>query len=193
MRVSKLLLSLIMITFLLGGCGSQGNVDNISSNSDDYDVLNIPRAEITEDDFVYRLVTEKEEYQKGYSVKIYAELEYIGDKETVIIYHAASPFYFPIVEKTRDYEINYGMNEPLLSTTLKRGQPLREEYEKSGGYGEQDKKEYVDFIKSFWENGFPAGYYVVDGYVDFYVQSNEDSNDKEDFNIKTQIDFKVNE
>ncbi len=97
------------------------------------------------------------------------------------------------MEKTRDYEINYGMNEPLLSTTLKRGQPLREEYEKSGGYGEQDKKEYVDFIKSFWENGFPAGYYVVDGYVDFYVQSNEDSNDKEDFNIKTQIDFKVNE
>ncbi len=51
MRVSKLLLSLIMITFLLGGCGSQGNVDNISSNSDDYDVLNIPRAEITEGRF----------------------------------------------------------------------------------------------------------------------------------------------
>ncbi|MDQ8738703.1 hypothetical protein [Paenibacillus sp. LHD-38] len=149
MRGFKLLLSLIVITFLLAGCGSQGNADNISSNSADYDVLNKPRAEITEGDFVYRLVTENEEYQKGDSVKLYAELEYIGDKETVTIYHAASPFYFPIVEKTRDYDISYSMNEPLLSTTLKRGEPLREEYKKSGGYDEQDKKRICRFYKKF--------------------------------------------
>lgn len=193
MRVS-ILLGFVTLTILLASCAPQGKIDKSNSDSANYEVINMSSAEVTEGDFIYRLVTEKEEYRSDESVTIYAELEYIGDKETVTIYHSASPFYFPIVEKTRDYDIGYGMDQPLLNTTLKRGELLREEYKKSGGYSEKDKKEYIDFMKIFWENGYPAGYYVVDGYVEFFVQSSVDGKEnKEDFNIKAKIEFEVNE
>ena len=180
----------IMLALLLTSCTSKSESDNIVAKLDNYEVLNT-KDEVTEGDFIYRLVTEKAEYLDNESVRIYAELEYIGDNEEITIYHAASPFYFPMVEKTRDFSIDYPMNQPLISTKLIKGKPLREEYKRSGGYSSQDEKEYVNFIKSFWDKGFPTGYYVVNGFVDFYVQSNE--NDKqEEFNIKAQIDFKVN-
>ncbi|WP_314000845.1 hypothetical protein [uncultured Paenibacillus sp.] len=147
-------------------------------------------AEVTERDFVYRLVSDKKEYVEGEPVLIYAELEYVGDKDSVTIYHASSPFYFPIVEKTRDYVIGYAMDQPLISTTLERGKPLREDYRKSGGYTEQDNKEYIAFMKAFSEgNGFPAGRYEVDGFADFFVESAE--NGQENYKIKAQMEFAV--
>jgi hypothetical protein len=44
-------------------------------------------------------------------------------------------------------------------------------------------------MESFLEDGFPIGYYVINGFVDFYVEDSED--DKQEYNIKGQIDFKV--
>lgn len=85
------------------------------------------------------------------------------------------------------------MDLPLLNTVLKQGEPLHEDYTKSGGYGEQDEKDYVDFMKSFFENGFPTGDYVVDGFVEFYVKSSYESKYKEAYMIKAQINFKVSE
>lgn len=176
---------------VLASCSSeQGTTDNSASELDNYEVLNT-KNEVNEGDFVYRLVTEKGEYHKNESVKIYAELEYIGNSEEVVIFHAASPFYFPMVEKTRNYKIGYPMKEPLESTTLKKGQPLRYKYSRSGGYGSQDEEDYVKFMRSFLEDGFPTGYYIVNGFVDFYVEDSQ--NNKQDFQIKGQIDFNVQE
>lgn len=73
-RKTNLLLGVLTLTILMTSCGAQSNADNINSNSVDYEVLNMPVVETTEGDFVYRLVTEKEEYQEGDSVKISAEL-----------------------------------------------------------------------------------------------------------------------
>lgn len=189
-----ILTGLVLLTVLLASCGAQGKGQTGSGNSDSVndEVTNSSSAEATEGDFVYRLVSEKEQYGAGEAVALYAELEYLGDEEEVTIYHAASPFYFPITEKTRGYEIGYMMEEPLVTTTLKKGEPVREEYKRSGGFSEQDEKDYVDFIKSFLENGFPAGHYVVDGYANFYVQSGvEGTEDKETFTIKANIEFEV--
>ena len=178
-----------MLTLLLSSCTYELESDNEVTKLDNYEVIKT-MDEVTEGDFIYRLVTEKGEYLDNESVNIYAELEYIGDNEEITIYHAASPFFFPMVEKIRDYSIDYPMDEPLISTKLIKGKPLREEYKRSGGYSSQDEKEYVNFMKSFLDNGFPTGYYVVNGFADFYVQSNENGN-KEKYNIKAQIDFKV--
>jgi len=179
----------IMLTLLLSSCTYELESDNEVTKLDNYEVIKT-MDEVIEGDFIYRLVTEKGEYLDNESVNIYAELEYIGDNEEITIYHAASPFFFPMVEKIRDYSIDYPMDEPLISTKLIKGKPLREEYKRSGGYSSQDEKEYVNFMKSFLDNDFPTGYYVVNGFADFYVQSNENGN-KEKYNIKAQIDFKV--
>jgi hypothetical protein len=184
--LKKLLrLSLSIAVLLLVSCSSPQDDDNRFKLGEGLNTS----IEVSEDDFIYRIVTEKGEYLRNEKVKIYAELEYIGDKDEVTIYHAASPFYFPMVEKTRNYQISYPMNLPLISTTLIKGKPLLKEYKKSGGYDSQDEKEYIDFMNSFFNKGFPPGYYVVNGSVDFYVKNGE--NDKKNYNIKGKIEFKV--
>lgn len=147
------------------------------------------KAQVTEGDFIYRLVTEKAVYGESEPVKIFAELEYIGDKEKIEIYHAYTPFYFPMIEKTRNYEIDYFMNQPLVSTELLKGQPLREEFKGSGGYSEGDKKEYKAFMQQIMNGQFPEGQYVVKGFADFYVIDIDGTEKK--YKINAQIDFSV--
>lgn len=184
------LLGIMLIMTILVSCTTQ---NNIADELDNYDVSNLS-YEVAKGVFVYRLVTKMGEYQENEPVKVYAELEYIGEKDEITIFHAASPFYFPIKEKVRSYDIGYSMDEPLLRTTLKQGEPLREEYVKSGGYSEQNEEEYVAFMKNFFEiDGFPIGHYVVDGFADFYIETGENGEEKEDFRIKGQVDFKVTE
>lgn len=162
--------------------------ENISSKLNEYKVDKIEDERI-EGDFIYRLVTEKREYIKGESIKLYAELEYIGEGQEITIYHASSPFHFPMVEKVRNITIGYAMTQPLAKTTLIKGKPIRKEYSGSGGYSGEDKEEYIEFMKSVMDNKFPTGYFVVDGFADFYITNEQ--NDKQDFMIKSRIDFKV--
>lgn len=167
----------------------RGNNSDIALKVDSYDVVRT-KAEVQEEDFIYRLVSEKEQYSDSNAVKVYGELEYIGEQEEITIYHAASPFYFPMEEKVRGIEIPYPMPEPLGSTTLTKGKPFQVEYTGSGAYSEEDEKEYVKFMKDFIENGFPTGYYLVDGYADFFVQK-ETNEEPDKYHLEVQIDFKV--
>ncbi|WP_309122060.1 hypothetical protein [Paenibacillus sp.] len=148
-------------------------------------------AETKEGDFVYRLVSEQGTYDDGKDVRLYAELIFTGPEESVTIYHAASPFYFPIRETTRGYDIGFMMNQPLLHTELRRHVPLRETYVKSGGFSEQDEREYVEFMKRFWKEGFPEGEYVANGYADFFVGNGPDDANKIDYRIGAAVSFSV--
>lgn len=179
----------LLLTLFVSGCGAGNNSSDITSKVDSYDVVRTA-AEVQEGYFVYRLVSEKETYSDSQSVKLYGELEYVGEQEEITIYHAASPFYFPMEEKVRGVEIPYPMPEPLGSTTLLKGKPFRVEYTGSGAYSEEDEKEYVKFMKDFIENGFPTGYYLVNGYADFFVQK-ETNREPDKYHLEAQIDFKV--
>jgi hypothetical protein len=172
------LLLLLVCALMLSACGGvqkSPSADNSQApaNNQKKDVL--PQAqEVKEGDFVYRLVAETAADQAADSVKLYAELEYVGDQDEVTITHAMSPFYFPMKETTRGYDIGYMMDEPLLATTLKKGEPLREQYRVSGGYSEdQDPKDYIQFIKDFTANGFLPGRYEVNGFADFNLLVDE--------------------
>lgn len=184
---SCLLLSMIIL--MLAACGTdEETTSGTTASLEDFSVKNT-EASVTEGDFIYRLVSEKEEYASGGPVKIYAELEYIGDQDTIDIFHAASPFYFPMEEKTRNYEIHYGMEEPLITTTLTKGEPFREQYAGSGGYSDQEDDAYIDFTQNIMNEQFPEGYYVVNGYADFYTEPPE--NGQPNYEIHAEIDFKV--
>ncbi|MFB5282145.1 MULTISPECIES: hypothetical protein [Peribacillus] len=64
----------------------------------------------------------------------------------------------------------------LLSTTLLKGELLRKEYTGgAGGYGSQDNKEYVDFMKQIIKKEFRSGNYVVNGVADFFILINEET------------------
>lgn len=163
-------LLLLMCTMMLTACGDKNkpNADSPQAPANQ-NVDEVPSSkEVKDGDFVYRLVAETAEDQAAGSVKLYAELEYVGDQDEVTITHAMSPFYFPMKETTRGYDISYMMEEPLITTTLKKGEPLREQYRVSGGYSaDQDPKDYIQFIKDFTANGFLPGRYEVNGFADF--------------------------
>ncbi|MCM3612213.1 hypothetical protein M4S82_13220 [Planococcus sp. MERTA32b] len=189
--MKRLLYFLLLLSILLlAACGTAEEDANgdPASNVMEYTVQTT-EAEAAEGDFIYRLVSEKEEYVSGGPVEIYAELEYTGDQETIDIYHAASPFHFPMEEKTRDYEIHYGMEEPLITTTLTKGEPLPGQYAGSGGYSDQEDDDYIKFTQNIMNKQFPAGYYAVEGYADFYTEA-PDGN-KTNYEIYAEIDFKV--
>jgi hypothetical protein len=173
----------LLLIFVLAGCGTNQGKNAVPGNPV------ITSDEVKEDDFIYRLVTEKSEYVEGEEVKIYAELEYIGDKEEISISHAASPFYFPMKEGTRKYDIPYPMNEPLITTILYKGKPHRQVYHGAGGYSSEDDKAYINFIKKIIENQFPSGFYTVNGMAHFYVES--DNQSKQEFKLTGAISFKV--
>ena len=141
------------------------------------------------DDFHIYLASEKEVYEQNEEVVMIAELTYKGDYQKIDIFHGGSPFIFNIKEETRGITIDYVMDQPLLQTTLEKDVPLQEKYKKTGGYGDQDEKEYVAFMKEFLTGKmFPKGKYTVEGVASFYID--EDGEEKT-FSIKTIVQFEV--
>lgn len=148
--------------------------------------LNI-KSEIIEGDFIYRLITEKDHYDKGENVKIYAELEYIGKEDEVEILHGGSPFLFPMNETTRKYEVDYAVTLQGLRTVLKKGEQLRQESSGGGGYSEQDNEAYKEFMKKVMDQNYPSGHYVVNGYTNFTLADEDEKN----YTIEAQVEFYV--
>ncbi|MFA9556903.1 hypothetical protein ACERII_06350 [Evansella sp. AB-rgal1] len=172
-KVLFLLLASVIVIF--ASCNTDSNgVNNVNESVESLNLTT--EVEVIDGDFVYRLVTEKDEYEEHGDVTIYAELEYIGEKDNITINHAASPFYFDIHEITRNYTIHHAVDTPLFSTILHKGEPYREVYIKAGGYSEHDEDDYIQFLIEFWDYGFPTGEYVVEGVADFFTEDNENVN-----------------
>jgi hypothetical protein len=148
------------------------------------------QAEVTEGDFIYRLVSEKAEYEADGPIDVYAELEYIGDKDKVEIYHAVSPFFFPMYEHTRDYEIRYGLPLPKRSTTLVKGEPLKEKFEVNAGYSLAPyDHDFATFAIALNKGQFPKGEYQINGYASFSIENPDDT--EQQFMINGDIGLKV--
>ena len=184
----KILIYTLTILVVLGlyGCQKTEQVKNIKPPKPDE---LYKKSEVIKGDFIYRLVTEKEHYDEGENVKIYAELEYVGEENQVEIMHGSSPFLFPMIETTRDYEIAYAVNLPGNSTILKKGEPMRQEYMGGGGYAEHNKEEYKVFIKKVMKQDFPSGHYIVNGFADFHLA--DEVKDEKKYIIEAQIEFYV--
>lgn len=151
-------------------------------------------AETTQDDFTFRLVSEKEQYKVGEEVVLYGEIFYQGKKEEVTINHSSSAVFFHIIEELRSYDIDYAVQDIGLSTMLQKlGEPHKEQYKKSGNYSPEDSpKEFITFMENFLEeDGFPAGHYTVKGITDFSYAPDDDSEQQEHINLEAMIDFKV--
>lgn len=173
------------VVLILSACGTSGEPKSSE------EPLPPAEASIQEDDFIYRLYTEKDVYGEYGEVAIFAELTYVGEQESIDIYHAASPFYFPIQERTRNYSIDYAMNEPLLTTTLQKGKPLQERYRFAGGYSDQDDKAYAEFIQTIMEKGFPIGEYTIHGTARFFTAFPEEASESQTFELQADVGFYV--
>ncbi|MBO1002165.1 hypothetical protein [Pseudogracilibacillus auburnensis] len=181
-----------IITFVLLLVSCQPTDDFDQTQLEEYEVKQTI-AETREGDFVFRLLSEKEVYEENESVELYGEIIYVGDEEEVSIGHSASAILFSIEEKVRGYTIDYAVEDIGTTTTLKKGENYRKKYKKSIHYSEEiDPKEYIAFAEEFMEgDGFPPGYYVVNGVTDFFLSPVEDDDGAKHFELEAEIDFLV--
>ncbi|WP_210468710.1 hypothetical protein [Sporosarcina sp. 6E9] len=183
----KRMMSLLALVFILVACGTTNN----GSSSDIKDSLPPSENNVKEGDFVYRLFSEKDVYDEFDDLAVFAELTYVGDEESIEIYHAASAFHFPLKERTREFEVGYAMNEPLLMTKLLKDEPYREKYAFAGGYSDDDTVEYRQFVQTIIEKGCPEGEYIMNGSAQFDTIDPSVATDDQKFNMNASIGFTV--
>jgi hypothetical protein len=111
-----------------------------------------------------RIHTDKDEYTAGEAVSCYAILEYVGGADSITI-HSSNPLvYFTV--KGSIFKGDYAVNDELITTTLIKGEPVRFDFVKSGGYSQSDPN------AAFWKNWFsdpevrlPTGEFTISATV----------------------------
>lgn len=156
-------------TFTLGQYAQFVGEDELSK------ILTTPsKAVVSTNDFLYQLEVANTQIQAGEPFELFASLTYTGDQDSITIVHAASPFYYDMTEITRDFELDYFMDQPAITTVLKKGETLKHQYQFTAGYSDQDSEEYRAFVDQFLAGDTPKGSYKVDGYVQFQIEGEDE-------------------
>lgn len=163
----------VICLLFLTGCGTANpkDIENKGNHSIVYD--NKIESESENEEFTFKLISEKDVYKKDEVIKVQGEITYKGEHDTVSIAHAESPIWFFTTNLTEDYHFQTSMTERLIITTLVKNEPLIEVYSFSGGnYDEgQDGKEYDESVwKSMTKLNFPPGQYKIQAKTDFTVE-----------------------
>lgn len=187
--ILKKMFLFVFIALFLTACGTTENTDTTINGTSE--PLPPAEAEETQGDFTYKLISEKDVYDEFGETAIFAEIIYTGELDSIDIYHAASPFSFPFEERTRDFTVDYAMDEPLIITTLEKGIPFRQNYEFAGGYSDTNDEDYVDFVETVIDKGFPEGEYILHGIADFWTEDPVEAADDQKFYLKADIGFNV--
>lgn len=94
--------SSFLFVFILIGCQAslaKNSSDEMNNRKSEEKQKRQVSAETVEGDFIFRLISEKDTYKEGEPVSIYAELEYIGDKESVTIFMPRLHLLYPFMRK----------------------------------------------------------------------------------------------
>jgi hypothetical protein len=122
--------------------------------------------------FEMNLFSDQEVYKSTDKIQIWATLEYMGDGDTVKIWHG-NPYVVFSITDGKDFSSGYIVQDILASTILDRGELYSFDYQKSGGWGADDPS------AAFWENFYsekdlmlPAGEYTVTASGAFSLNGN---------------------
>jgi hypothetical protein len=172
----KRFLSLLLITLAATSCGNSDTSTDRVKKEKTIVSNNQMISEVKVGDFVLQIISEKSAYKVNEDVKISARLKYVGKGKKQKIFHAASPFTFGVFEANRKIGLLSVMDQPLLSSELKRDEWLEKPHTKSAVYLNDDPN--IDFQKEYMQNpGFPAGEYRIKVTADFFVKVGDEEVD----------------
>jgi hypothetical protein len=138
------------------------------------DVEITSNIEVSSQDEIFdiRLYVDKEKYSVDEAINCYATLEYIGDKDSITVY-SSSPLVVFALEDDKYFHGDYAVNDELITTTFQKGQIVRYDYMKSGGWSADD--ENATFYEKFYAEKqliLPANSYKISVIVDCSMDIN---------------------
>lgn len=142
MRKLFIIISSILIFGLYGCATTNNSEENLSAKP----VITNDSKQV--DDFKVSIHVEKD-------LNVYATITYIGDAEKKDIYHGGSIFFFNIYQQDGNFKYEGPMTQPLLTTTLIRNEPHREDFHQ------------------IEQLGLKAGLYEFEAIADFSLDSDD--------------------
>ena len=166
-------ISVLLLAFLLTLVGCQNPQDKEQIDTDETECMESATTQIetetTENDFSLKFHADNSVYSTDEAIKIWATLEYVGDENSVTIWHGDPYIVFSITDGA-DFYISDFIHDILTSTVLEKGEQYRFDYVKSGGWDTEGPD------ADFWENFFqeeelklPAGTYTISVDGEFYL------------------------
>ncbi len=120
--MKKLMLSGVLMVLIVSmglvGCGYDGNNETDST-------VEPEEYEATERDGDFEVTIEVD--GKDNDLSVAASITYLGDEDTIDIYHGGSIFYFNIYQQDGDFQYLGAMDAQLHSTKLVQNEPHRVE------------------------------------------------------------------
>lgn len=172
--VKRIRVFLLATVLLLAAAGcqhqqSQGQSGAEGSESPADESTTQISAEATENDFCLKLFADKDTYRSDEAIQIWATLEYVGDEDTITIWHGEPYVVFSITDGA-DFNTGGVVEDILTSTELQKGRQYHFDYVKSGGYDATAPD--ADFWNQFYQEEalkLPAGTYTVSVAGAFYL------------------------
>ncbi len=155
-KIVNVLISLIFCITILTftACGNKVNEKEKEKSSD--------IAVSTKDDiFELKMYIDKNTYTQDQVIKCYATLEYIGEEDSITVY-SADPLVGFSIKDDKYFDGEYNAWTILKTTTLEKGEIVRFDYAKSGGWSAEDPN--ADFYKNFYSEKeliLPIGKYEI--------------------------------
>lgn len=143
----------------------------------------------TANDFVLKLLADKASYTTDEAIQIRATLEYVGEKDTVTIWHGIPYISFSLTDGA-DFNVDGIIMTVLTSTELNKGEVYEFDYVKSGGFSADDPN--AEFWEKFYREEdlrLPAGTYTVSVRGAFSL-SEDVANDDSGLSCQLQIEVK---
>jgi len=172
-NVKRIELLILVLVLALAGCQSPQNQEQIGADETDRmadgSAAAPIEAETTENNFRLKLYADQSVYSTNEIIKIWAALEYIGDENSVTIWHGDPYIVFSITDGA-DFYVDGFINCVLISTELEKGEQYRFDYGKSGVY--DPKAPDAGFWRKFFQEEelkLPAGTYTISVDGAFYL------------------------
>ena len=115
MKISVLLLAFLLT---LVGCQNPRNQEQIETDKTDATATTQIEAETTENDFTLKLYTDNSVYSTDEAIKIWATLEYVGNENSVTIWHGDPYIVFSIRDGADFYISDFIHDIFILSPVL---------------------------------------------------------------------------
>jgi uncharacterized protein YkuJ len=158
-----LLLSFIFCITLLSftACGKKVMEKSSASNIEEKSSTSNIAVSMKDEMFELRMYVDKDTYTHDEVINCYATLEYIGDKDSIMVY-SADPLVGFALKDDKYFDGEYATQDQLITTTIKKGEIVRFDYAKSGGWTGEDPN--ADFYQKFYSEKeliLPAGKYEI--------------------------------